>query len=123
MCPWCEQPVPHEKFAEIHRRIQAKERAQTRALERRLQDEHDLKLAQAKASADAQVQQVKAEAARALGEAKKASQVAELAERDEAKPQAEVAAASKLQAAEKARALAEKKLGEQKAREEEALNT
>jgi len=123
LCPWCEQPVSHEKFAEIHGRIQANERAQTRAIERRLQDEHDLKLAEAKASADSHVQQVKAEAAQALDEAQKAAQVAEVAARNEAKAQAEAAAAAKLQAAEKARALAEKQLGDQKAREEEALNT
>jgi hypothetical protein len=122
VCPWCEQPIPHERFAEIHGRIQANERAQTRAIELRLQEELDLKLAQIQASADAKVQQVKADAAHALGRAQEAARVAEIAAREEAKRQAEAAAAAKLKAAEKAKARAEKQLGEQKAREEEALN-
>ena len=45
-CPWCGQPIPHEKFIEIKARIRANERARTRDLERRLRDEQDAVLAQ-----------------------------------------------------------------------------
>lgn len=46
-CPWCGQAIPHEQLAEIHERIKVNERAQTRAIERRLTDEMDTKLSAA----------------------------------------------------------------------------
>jgi hypothetical protein len=46
-CPWCGQSIPHEKLDEIRERIQTNERAQTRAIERRLEDEFKTKLEEA----------------------------------------------------------------------------
>ena len=35
-CPWCDQPITHDKFEEIHARIAAQERERTAQFERRL---------------------------------------------------------------------------------------
>lgn len=45
-CPWCDQPIPHEKFDEINARIEAKERERTAAVERRLKANHESVVAQ-----------------------------------------------------------------------------
>ena len=35
-CPWCDQPITHEKFKEIQSRIQREERERATAVEQRL---------------------------------------------------------------------------------------
>ena len=55
VCPWCGQPIPHEKFAEITARIRANERARSRDLERRLRNEHEAVLAKVQAVAEQQI--------------------------------------------------------------------
>jgi hypothetical protein len=102
LCPWCEQPIPHQKFAEIRDRIRANERKQARAVERRLRDEKAAAVAQAKAAADARV-----------GEIKK------LVEQERDKSQAALAAAVAETA--KLRTLTEQRLAAQKARDEGVL--
>ncbi len=54
-CPWCGQVIPHEQLAEIRKRIQANERAQTRAIERKLNEEMDTKLAAAATAHQAEI--------------------------------------------------------------------
>jgi hypothetical protein len=79
-CPWCGQPIPHEKFAEIKARIRANERARTRDLERRLRDEQEAVLAQVQAAAELQINKAKklfeAQAAEARRKADAAVKVA-----------------------------------------------
>src|SRR6266851_388325 len=38
-CPWCGQPIAHEKFEEIRQRIEAEERKRVAEFERRLKDQ------------------------------------------------------------------------------------
>jgi hypothetical protein len=38
-CPWCDQAIPHEKFADIRNRIAEKERAQHAAMTARMKDD------------------------------------------------------------------------------------
>ena len=54
-CPWCDQPIPHEKFDEIHARIEAKERERTAAVERRLKEQVAHEKAQVEAKAKAEI--------------------------------------------------------------------
>lgn len=52
-CPWCDQPIGHQKFAEITSRIAAREREQQAAVTSRLKAEHERLLAEATARARA----------------------------------------------------------------------
>jgi hypothetical protein len=125
VCPWCEQPIPHEKFAEIRERIRANEQAQTRVLERRLHEEHEAALATAQAAADARVEQARklfdaqAAEARAKAEAavKSANEQVEAARDEERKKSQKAVAAASAETA-RVQAEADKRLAEQKAREE-----
>jgi hypothetical protein len=84
-CPWCDQEIPREKFAEISNRIAAREREQHAAVTSRLREE----LLREKA----------------LGEAKA---------REEGRKTAEAAGAAKLAALEGARVEAEAQLAKQR---------
>ena len=131
-CPWCGQPIAHEKFIEIKARIRANERARTRDLERRLRDEQDAVLAQVQAAAELQIKKANrlfevqaAEARRKADAAIKAAnkQVQSLvrAARDEErkKSRASVAAASAETA--RLRAEADQRLAEQRAHDDDVL--
>jgi hypothetical protein len=131
-CPWCGQPIAHEKFIEIKARIRANERARTRDLERRLRDEQDAVLAQVQAAAELQIKKANklfeaqaAEARRKADAAVKAAnrQVQSLvrAARDEErkKSRAVVAAASAETA--RLRAEADQRLAEQRAHDDNVL--
>jgi len=115
VCPWCEQPVSHAKFEEIHKQIQANERAQTRAIERRLKEEHELKVAEAKAVADAAIAKAKREADAALALANEQAEAAVQAARMEATAKVVEETAAKVKAAEDAKALADKLLADERA--------
>jgi hypothetical protein len=84
-CPWCEQPIPHEKFAEVRSRIAEKERERFAERERALREESERARADAVASA-----------------------------REEERATAAAALASKLATLETARQAAEAKLAEQR---------
>jgi hypothetical protein len=58
-CPWCGQPIPHEKFAEITARIRANERSRTRELERRLREDQEAVLASVHAAAEQEIGKAK----------------------------------------------------------------
>ncbi len=143
-CPWCEQPIPHEKFDEIRARIEAKERERTAALESRLKEQVAQERAQAEAKAKAAVEKAQQDAAAAIAKANKeaaekaeadrkaaAQQLAaaqkeatakEEAARKAAKQEAEAAMAQKIADADKARKAAEQQLTEAKAGQETLLN-
>ncbi len=84
-CPWCDQPIPHEKFAEVRSRIAEKERERFADRERALKEE---------------------------GERARADAVARA--REEERATAQAALESKLAALEAARQAAEARLAEQR---------
>lgn len=102
-CPWCGQPIPHEKFDEITARIRATEKARTRDLERRLREEQDAVLAS-----------VHAAAAREIGKAKKLFE----AQAAEARRKADAAAKA---AHKQLQVEAELRLAEQRAHDNDIL--
>lgn len=111
-CPLCDQPIPPEKFEEIHGRIQAKERERALEAERRLKELVSLERSQAEAKARGEVEQIRKEAAAALEKARQEAVAKESAAREEARKAAEVVAASKIGEMEQG-----KKAAEQQAKE------
>jgi hypothetical protein len=131
-CPWCGQPIAHEKFIEIKARIRANERARTRDLERRLRDEQDAVLAQVQAAAELQIKKANklfeaqaAEARRKADAAIKAAnkQVQSLvrAARDEERKKSRAAVAAASAETARLRAEADQRLAEQRAHDDDLL--
>jgi hypothetical protein len=131
-CPWCGQPIAHEKFIEIKARIRANERARTRDLERRLRDEQDAVLAQVQAAAELQIKKANrlfeaqaAEARRKADAAIKAAnkQVQSLvrAARDEERKKSRAAVAAASAETARLRAEADQRLAEQRTHDDDAL--
>ena len=131
-CPWCGQPIAHEKFIEIKARIRANERARTRDLERRLRDEQDAILAQVQAAAELQIKKANrlfeaqaAEARRKADAAIKAAnkQVQSLvrAARDEERKKSRAVVAAASAEAARLRAEADQRLAEQRAHDDDVL--
>src|SRR6266511_4421833 len=85
-CPWCDQLIPHERFDEIHKRIEAKERERAAKIE---------------AKANAEIARARKEAAAAVETATKAAKAQADAARDEATKPTELAMAKKVAEAEK----------------------
>jgi len=121
-CPWCNQPIPHEKFDEIHARIQAKELERTTELERRLKEQFTREKAQAEAKAKADVEQARKDAAAAVETVKHEAAEKEAAAREEAKKAAEGAMASKVAEAQQARKAAEDQLQAVRGNHQNELN-
>src|SRR5712692_980638 len=111
LCPWCGQPISHEKFHEIHKRIEGEERKKNAEFERRLQQRVALDKAQADANAKAQIEKVRKEADTKVRVASEA-----------AKKAAEAAVKPKLDEAEKAKRAAEKQLETIKKGQQALLN-
>ena len=133
-CPWCGQPIAHEKFIEIKARIRANERARTRDLERRLRDEQDAVLAQVQAAAELQLKKANklfeaqaAEARRKADAAVKAAnkQVQSLvrAARDEERKKSRAALAAAGAETARLRAEADQRLADQRAQDDGVLKT
>lgn len=131
-CPWCGQPIAHEKFIEIKARIRANERARTRDLERRLRDEQDAVLTQVQAAAELQIKKANklfeaqaAEARRKADAAIKAAnrQVQSLvrAARDEERKKSRAAVAAASAETARLRAEADQRLAEQRAHDDDVL--
>ena len=131
-CPWCGQPIAHEKFIEIKARIRANERARTRDLERRLRDEQDAVLAQVQAAAELQIKKANqlfeaqaAEARRKADAAIKAAnkQVQSLVRvaRDEERKKSRAAVAAASAETARLRAEADQRLAEQRAHDDDVL--
>jgi hypothetical protein len=121
-CPWCGQAIPHEKFDEIHQRIEAKERERTIELEKRLKDEVARQKAETEAKAKVQVDQVRKDAATALAKANQDTAAKVKAAREAANTAAEVAVKQRLADAEKARKSAELQLQAFRTKQEATLN-
>ncbi|MCZ6848970.1 MAG: DUF2130 domain-containing protein, partial [Alphaproteobacteria bacterium] len=120
-CPWCDQPIPHEKFDEIHARIEAKERERSAAVERRLKKQVAHEKAQVEAKAKTEIEQAREKAAAAVAKAKKEAAAKEAAARADAKKTAEAQMAPKIAEAERAKMAAEQQLKSVKADQESVL--
>jgi hypothetical protein len=106
-CPWCDQPISHEKFEQIRHRIQAQER------------QHAAEIA---AEAKAQVAKARKDATLVLRKAKETARLQADTAREEGKRAAAAEAARKLAKAEKARTAAEKALASERERQESKLS-
>jgi hypothetical protein len=118
-CPWCEQEIPHAKFAEISSRIAAKEREQHALLAARLREEVARERAGLEARAREEGRQAAAaeiEARLAAAEAARAAALAELEAQREALEREKAAAvlAEQARAFEERQKLQEKVIGLQK---------
>jgi hypothetical protein len=106
-CPLCDQPIPPEKFEEIHGRIQAKERERALDAERHLKEQVALEKAHAEAKAKADVEQLRKENATALQKANQEAVAKETAAREDARKAAEAVAATRIAEVEQAKKAAE----------------
>jgi hypothetical protein len=106
LCPWCDQPISHNKFEEIRARIQAEE--QKRA-------------AEAEADAQARVEAVRKEATAAVEKAKKDAKRQVAAAIEEGRRLATTEMSSQLTEAQKAKAAAERALTRERERQEKNL--
>jgi hypothetical protein len=95
-CPWCEQPIPHDKFQEIHERITAKERVRTATIEATLKQEYAIKAEVIQAERDAKVNEVMAVATSSVKAADEKAQAEVEKARHEAKRAADEANKAKL---------------------------
>ncbi|MGH8615378.1 MAG: DUF2130 domain-containing protein [Gammaproteobacteria bacterium] len=121
-CPWCNQPITHDKFEEIQARIKREERERAAQVEKRLKAEYEAALK----FKDAE----RARAVQAAVEAeKKAAADRETTNRAEATKQAQaqfnqrlVDANARAKAAQEAKAAAEQQVKELTATQEAAIN-
>ena len=118
LCPWCEQPIPHERFEEIRARITAKERERSLEVAATLQADFAREQMEAEAAAKTRIELVQQEAATAM---EAATQKA-AADIEAAKSAAEVALAPKLAKAEQDKKAVEDQLEAVKATQDAALN-
>jgi hypothetical protein len=109
-CPWCDQPIPHERFAEIHNRIQAKERERTEEVQRQLEEQFKERTAQEREKYRAEAEKAQKAAAREVETAKhEGAALAEKARIDEREAM-EALNGPKFAAAEAAKTAAEQAL-------------
>jgi hypothetical protein len=101
-CPWCDQPISHDKFEAIRRRMTTEEQQRLAALTEQFQRERSaaeakasLALHQARAEAEQKLLAVRAEA-RAAAEAALAAELTAVASRLDAAEQARLAAQDEL---------------------------
>ena len=109
-CPWCDQPIPHEKFEEIRGRIQAEERDRVAAVERHLKEEVAKERSKAEAKAKEDVDAVRQQAASAIDTANRAVATKVQAAAEAATKEAERVLAPRLAEAEKAKRRAEEQV-------------
>lgn len=95
-CPYCEQPIPNERAAEVRARADAKERQVTDAVSARLTQMFALERVQMETNAEARIAQVQNERAAELEHVRANAAVREAAARDEARAAAEAALAERL---------------------------
>jgi len=131
-CPWCEQPIPHQKFVEITTKLAADEQARAKVAETRLRDELSKQKADIEKRAQARVAAVEAANAATLTAAVKAAKASEavaLAAADKAAKARESAARTaerranqeQIAAADRARKAAERQLVDVRADQDKVL--
>jgi hypothetical protein len=102
-CPWCEQAIPHEKFAEISRRIESRERDRFADMTARLKEQFTREKADAEAAAKAELEQVRKDGATSIEKLRAEAVAREEIVRDQARKAAELVAQEKLVVADRAR--------------------
>src|SRR5216683_2262875 len=103
VCPWCEQPIPHEKFAEISSLIEARESERLAEITAGLQEQFARDKAEAVEKIKADLEQVRRDGLAALETLRVESTASVAAARVEGKKEAEAAAQEHLAEAERAR--------------------
>jgi hypothetical protein len=103
VCPWCEQPIPHEKFAQISSRIAARERERSAELTARLKEQFARESADAETKAKIELERVRKHGAAVLEKLQGEATAREAAAREDARKAAEAAAHEKLADADRAR--------------------
>jgi hypothetical protein len=121
-CPWCDQPIPHDKFDEIRARIEAKERERSAALERGLREQFAQDKAQIEAKATADLEQGWREAASAIDKVRQEAAAREAIIRREGKEAAEAAMATKLAEVEQARQAVKQQVEALKSQQQDELD-
>ncbi len=121
LCPWCGQPVTHDRFEAITAQIAAKERERVAQIERGLRERLVAEKTAIEAAARAEIAAAQRDAAAAVAAATKAAAASELRGRAEAKAQAEAAAAARIASAETARKTAVEQLAAAKASTDAAI--
>lgn len=122
-CPWCDQPIPHEKFDEIQARIQIKERQRSAEAERQLKAELHRQKADSEAKAKADIERVCKEAVAAAKKAQQEAATREAEARKQGKKAAETALIAKMAEALEAKDAAEAQVKTLKAEKEAELNS
>jgi hypothetical protein len=107
-CPWCDQPISHQKFEEIRGRIEAQERQRSAEVEGRLKREVAQAKTEAQAKIKAEVDAARTDAAAAIEAAKRDAAAKVLTATAEARKAAQTELAPKLAEVEKAKADAER---------------
>jgi hypothetical protein len=102
ICPWCEQPVPHDRFEEISSRFEARENERIAEITARLREQAAREKAEAEENFRAQIELVRAEGNLALDCLREESEVSVVAARVEGRNEAEVAAKEQLTGLERA---------------------
>lgn len=122
VCPWCEQPIPHEKFAEISSRIEARENERLAEVTAHLQEQFACEKAEAEAKSKADLEQVRREDLATVEKLRTESAASVAAARVEGMKEAEIAAQEKLAEAELARRASETALQVKVTEAEQAKN-
>ncbi|MCW5696319.1 MAG: DUF2130 domain-containing protein [Bauldia sp.] len=140
VCPWCEQPIPHEKLAEIQDRIETRERERFASLEAGLRQQFAKEKGEAEVKAKREIEAARTageaalaalrrDSVKALEEAQSKTEILLARTREDERAAAKTALAGQLaelaagrDAAEAARAEAEEKLAAQAQGHAEELN-
>jgi hypothetical protein len=93
LCPWCDQPIPHEKFEEITARIEGNERARAAEAEQRLRESLATERAQIESKAQADLDALRKQSEVAVSELTREARDREVLAREEGRRAAEAAAA------------------------------
>ena len=121
LCPWCGQPVTHERFEAITAQIAAKERERVAQIERGLRERVAAEKATIEAAARAQVAAAQRDAKAAVAAATRTAAEAEIRARAEGKAQAEASAVARIASAETARKTAVEQLAAAKVSTDAAI--
>ncbi len=121
-CPWCDQPISHEKFEAIRDRIQTEERDRVAQVERRLKEEVANERSKAEGKAKEDIEAVRQQAASAIDAANRAVATKVQAAAEAATKEAERVLTPRLAEAEKARRRAEEQVRLVTASQQATLN-
>jgi hypothetical protein len=122
-CPWCEQSIPHEKFAEIQERIRSKERARLAEIEGRLREEHQRHTAAITAAGEAKLAEVQRKSVTDLANASAAAKRDVAAAVTQAKVDAQTELAPRITRAQAGQQVAENQLKALQAQQDELIAT